>query len=185
VLQRLKLRLAAPQDVPAIGSLIAASARGLSIGYYTPEQVELALQGTFGVDSQLIDDQTYWLIEADDRIVAAAGWSFRATLYGADGAASRIPDLLDPAKDAARIRAFFVAPDMARHGLATQLLAHCEREAVDGGFASTTLMATLPGIDFYRARGYVGDQFITLPMTDAVSLSLLPMHKALAPERIS
>ena len=68
---------------------------------------------------------------------------------------------------------------MARRGLATQLLARCEREAVIVGFARTTLMATLPGVDFYRARGYVGDQFVTLPMTDAVSLSLLPMHKAL------
>ncbi|MCE2990882.1 MAG: GNAT family N-acetyltransferase [Burkholderiales bacterium] len=165
--------------MPAIRDLIAASARELSVGYYTPEQVEVALQGTFGVDSQLIEDQTYWLIQAADRIVAAAGWSFRATLYGADGAASRVPDLLDPARDAARIRAFFVAPDMARRGLATQLLARCEREAVIVGFARTTLMATLPGVDFYRARGYVGDQFVTLPMTDAVSLSLLPMHKAL------
>ena len=76
--------------MPAIRDLIAASARELSVGYYTPEQVEVALQGTFGVDSQLIEDQTYWLIQAADRIVAAAGWSFRATLYGADGAASRI-----------------------------------------------------------------------------------------------
>src|SRR5262247_82255 len=110
----MRIRLAEPSDVAELDALIRLSARGLSGGFYTPDEVEAAIRFVFGVDSQLIADGTYFAAVSDATIVGCGGWSKRATLYGGDQAGRRSADLLDPASDAARIRAFFVAPTHAR-----------------------------------------------------------------------
>ena len=114
----LDLRVATVEDSPALNALIPASVRGLSQGYYTPAQIESALvHHIFGVDSQLIADGSYFVVEHDDQIVGAGGWSKRKTLYGGDQLKSDADPLLDPAYDAAPIRAYFVHPEWARQGI--------------------------------------------------------------------
>src|SRR5688572_3112511 len=142
------MRLATLMDRPALGRLIALSARGLSEAY-TEAQIEAALTGAFGVDSDLIRDGTYWVVEAEGEIVACGGWSRRKTLFGGDQQAGRQSELLDPARDAARIRAFFVHPAHGRKGLGRALLDKCEAEALAHGFRSAELLATLAGVRLY------------------------------------
>src|SRR5689334_1273460 len=116
------IRLATPADVPALSALIQASVRELQAGDYTVEERETALSNVYGVDSQLISDGTYFAVEADGAIVGCGGWSRRNTLYGGDQFAGREDSLLDPARDAARIRAFFVHPQWARRGIGAVIL---------------------------------------------------------------
>jgi GNAT superfamily N-acetyltransferase len=141
-------------DVPALSALIAASVRQLSIGFYTAAQVDAALRAVFGVDSQLVADGTYYIIDGDSGPAAAGGWSGRGTLYGGDQAKDARDPRLDPATDPARIRAFFVHPAYARRGLARQLYRECERAALATGFRRFELMATLPGEPLYAALGF-------------------------------
>jgi ribosomal protein S18 acetylase RimI-like enzyme len=175
------VRRATFDDVPALTALIAESARGLSAGDYTPGQVEGALRGAFGVDTQLLRDGTYFVIEAGERLVACGGWSRRQTLFGSDARADRDARELDPAVDAARIRAFFVHPEFARRGLGTRLLERCERDASSHGFRRAELMATLPGVKLYAARGYRGDSPVDWPLDASGHLTIrfLPMQKPL------
>jgi GNAT superfamily N-acetyltransferase len=149
------LRPALPADVAALEALIAASARALGRGYYTPAETEAAIAHVFGVDSALVADRSYVVAEAGGDIAGCGGWSARRTLFGGDRFAGREDDRLDPAVDAARIRAFFVAPAFARRGVGAAILWHCETAARAAGFTSTELMATLPGVPFYAAHGYV------------------------------
>jgi GNAT superfamily N-acetyltransferase len=174
------LRVATLADAPALEPLIAASARALCRTDYSEAQIEAALRGAFGVDSELIRDGTYLAAEAAREIVACGGWSRRATLFGGDAQAGRRPELLDPARDAARIRAFFVRPDFARRGLGRAILERCEAEARAHGFRAAELMATLTGWRLYRALGYRGDarQEFTLP--GGVAIEFVPMRKELA-----
>src|ERR1700761_4158618 len=109
----ISLRKAPPADVPALKDLIARSARGLSTEDYRPAQVEGALRGAFGVDSQLVDDQTYYVAEEDGLILGCGGWSYRSTVCGGDARAGRDASMLDPRTQAAKIRAFFVEPTQA------------------------------------------------------------------------
>lgn len=168
-------------DVDALNTVIAASARGLSRDDYTPQQVEGALRGAFGVDTQLIRDGSYFVIECDGRIAGCGGWSRRRTLFGSDARDGRDATELDPAKDAAKIRAFFIHPDFARRGLGTLLLERCEREAVMFGFRRFEMMATLPGIRLYEARGYAGSKRIEWPLGDGLTIPFLPMSKDAPP----
>jgi GNAT superfamily N-acetyltransferase len=183
-----RIRRATFDDIPALNTLIAASARGLSGDDYTPAQVEGALRGAFGVDSQLLRDGTYFVIESGHRLAGCGGWSRRQTLFGSDARADRDARELDPAADAARIRAFFIHPEFARRGLGTRLLERCERDAIAHGFRRLELMATLPGVKLYAARGYSGDQPIDWPMDAAdggLAIRFLPMSKPVAaPYRI-
>ena len=159
------MRKADRSDSAAIERLIGRSVRGLSRNDYTDRQIELAIGSVFGVDLDLIDDGTYFVAESDGRIVGCGGWSRRKTLFGATGFAhSRDPELLDPAFDAAKIRAFFVEPDAARQGIATAVLEACEDEARRFGFRRCEMAATLPGGKFYKARGYRGDERIVVPV---------------------
>ncbi len=128
-----------------MGTLIAASARELSRDDYTPEQVEGALRGAFGIDTQLIRDGSYFVIEAEGRLAGCGGWSRRRTLFGSDARAGRDATELDPARDAAKIRAFFIHPDFARRGLGTLLLERCEQDAMAHGFTRFELMAHVAG----------------------------------------
>jgi len=151
---RVILRLATELDIPALRELIATSARRLGVGHYTFEQTEGALMGAFGVDSQLIRDQTYYVIDDDGKIAAAGGWSFRATNFGGDAMGNPISERLDATTEPARIRAFFTHPEYARRGLARQLLERSETDARRQGYLRYQLTATLPGVPFYLAHGY-------------------------------
>jgi GNAT superfamily N-acetyltransferase len=179
------IRRARLADIPALQSLIAVSARALSRQDYTPEQIEGALRGAFGVDTQLIRDGSYFVIESGARLAGCGGWSRRRTLFGGDARADRDAAELDPARDAAKIRAFFIHPDFARRGLGTRLLERCEADAIAHGFGRLELMATLPGVRLYAARGYHGTAHVDWPLGDGLSIRFLPMSKtAPSPYRI-
>lgn len=173
------LRLATRADIPLLEPLIARSARALSPDY-TPAQIESALGTAWGVDTELIDDGSYFVIELAGALAACGGWSRRHTLFGASALPGRISTLLDPAVDAARIRAFFVDPVHARRGLGRLLLATCESAALAAGFTSTALVATLPGVRLYAAHGYVPTAPIDHPLPNGDHIAFIAMRKQLA-----
>lgn len=160
----MNVRVATIADVPALNVLIVTSVRQLSAGYYSAAQVDAALKDVFGVDSQLIADGTYYIIDGDSGPAAAGGWSGRSTLFGGDQAKDVIDPRLDPKTDPARIRAFFVHPAYARRGLARALYDVCERAALDAGFRRFELMATLPGEPLYVALGFTVLERVVLPL---------------------
>ncbi|HET9636607.1 MAG TPA: GNAT family N-acetyltransferase [Gemmatimonadaceae bacterium] len=175
-----RLRVATMSDVRSLNTLIAASARELSAGFYSAAQVEALITHVFGVDTQLIADGTYYLIDRlEGEPVATGGWSFRRTLYGGDQAKSGEDTLLNPARDAARIRAFFVHPQFARRGLGRQLYAECERSACAAGFRRLELMATLPGEPLYSALGFRAMERSTVRLPGEVDVPLVRMEKGI------
>lgn len=174
------LRKATLDDRPAIEQLIQLSARGLSRDEYSDEQIEGAIRTVFGVDTNLIEDGTYFVAEEDGELIGCGGWSKRRTLFGGDQYEQRDTSDLDPKSEPAKIRAFFVHPRHARKGVARAILAACEREARAAGFQALELMATLPGIKFYEASGYLGKESIALSVGDEVAIGLLPMRKELS-----
>ncbi|HKU40167.1 MAG TPA: GNAT family N-acetyltransferase [Polyangiales bacterium] len=160
-------------------ALIERSARALSRDDYSDEQIEAALGGAWGVDSQLIRDRSYFIGEHAQRAVACGGWSWRKTLFGGDAQLGREPETLDPRQEAARIRAFFVDPEWARIGLGRVLLELCEREARAAGFSSAALVATLPGERLYAACGYQSEGARSYPLGEGKSIVFVPMRKLL------
>jgi N-acetylglutamate synthase-like GNAT family acetyltransferase len=173
------LRKATTGDIPALNALIARSARGLSTAEYRPGQIEGALRGAFGVDSQLLSDETYFVVEDEGRIVGCGGWSFRSTLFGGDARAGRDSSILDPKTQAAKIRAFFVDPGHARRGIGSLLLDHCENQARAYGYREVELMATLPGAKLYTARGYSAAPQVHFDVGSGESIEFIPMRKPL------
>jgi N-acetylglutamate synthase-like GNAT family acetyltransferase len=180
---QLTIRPAVPADIPALQALIRASVLGLQAFDYSEAQLHLALQKVFGVDTTLIEDGTYFAVEAtagDQRVIAGCGgWSKRKTLYGSDHCAGREDALLDPACDAAKIRAFFVHPEWARRGVGSKLLDTCEAAAVAAGFRRFEMGATLTGIPLYRARGYVTGERREVPLEPGITLPIVYMAKSL------
>jgi GNAT superfamily N-acetyltransferase len=172
-----RIRLATLDDKAELIELIARSARELSAGDYTPEQVEGALRGAFGVDTQLITDRTYFVAEADGKLVACGGWSKRRTLFGSDARSGRDAAELDPKVDAAKIRAFFVDPAYARRGLGSAILERCEAEARACGFRRYEMMATLPGARLYSRYGYTGTERVHYEVQPGVTIEFIPMTK--------
>ncbi len=172
-------RVARPEEVPALNALISQSVRQLSVGYYSPAQIESALRYVFGVDSQLIADGTYYVAEAAGQVVGCGGWSRRRTLYGGDQHKTVADPLLDPARDAARIRAFFVHPAWARRGIGRTIMAVCEAAAYQAGFRRLELAATLPGEPLYAALGYAAGERVAAPLPDGQVLPIVLMHKQL------
>jgi GNAT superfamily N-acetyltransferase len=173
----LALRLATPHDVRALADLIRVSVRELSRGYYTPEQIESAIRHVFGPDTQLIADQTYYVIAAGGTLTAAGGWSRRRHLYGGDQMKGAEDPLLDPATESARIRAFFVHPSWARRGLGRRLFEHCAAAAGRAGFRNLELMATLPGVPLYKALGFVECERVTTTLADGVPFPVVRMAR--------
>lgn len=177
------LRLATDEDIPALHRLIEASVRGLQGDDYTPAQIEGALGTVLGLDTQLLRDQTYFVAEAHadleqrTTLAGCGGWSKRKTLFGADRGPGREPDLLDPAKDAAKIRAIFVHPDFARQGLGTLLLARVEAEARSAGFHRFEMGSTLTGVPLYRAKGYAAIGSLAVPLPNGEALEVIRMVK--------
>jgi GNAT superfamily N-acetyltransferase len=180
-----RLRLASSADVPALHELIDRSVRVLQRADYSAEQLEAALGTVYGVDTQLIADGTYYVVDienaASERMIAACGgWSMRKTLYGSDHGPYRDSELLDPAHDAAKIRAFFVDPDWVRRGFATLILEACEEAAYARGFRRFEMGATLTGVPMYAARGYTKDEVIEAPLPNGQALTVVRMSKTLA-----
>ena len=173
-------RVAHYADVPALTALIEASVRQLAAAYYTDAQIASSLAYVFGVDSSLIHDRSYFVLEQRGVIVAAGGWSDHQTLFGGDRFHGRSEGRLDPATSPARIRAFYVHPDHARRGHATRLLGICSAAAQRAGFSTLSLMSTLPGEPLYRALGFVPDAGVDYPMPDGTTLPLIPMSRAMA-----
>jgi GNAT superfamily N-acetyltransferase len=173
------LRKATLDDTAALESLIAESARGLSRQDYTDAQIEAALGTAWGLDTELVRDGTYFVAEAEGELVGCGGWSRRRTLFGGDRQAGRQSELLDPTRDSARIRAFFVRPGWARRGIGRELLRRCEAEARGEGFRSVELMATLPGVRLYRAMGYSGEERVVYALRGGVTIEFVPMRKDL------
>ncbi len=173
------LRVATVDDVPAIRALIDASVRVLSAGYYSEEQIASSLRWVFGPDSQLIADGTYFVIEAEGAIVAAGGWSRRATLYGGDQMKGAADPVLDPEREPARIRAFFVHPLWTRRGLARQLYQACADAALAAGFRELELVSTLPGEPLYRALAFASVEELVIGMPDGLGLRVIRMRKTL------
>lgn len=174
------IRGARLNEVPALNALIAASATELSRGYYTPEQVTALVTHVFGVDTQLLSDGTYYVIEDEGALIACGGWSGRRTLFGGDQAKDATDPALDPATDAARIRAFFVHPSRARQGLGRLLLGHCEAAARAAGYGRAELMATLPGEPLYRALGYAVLEPVLHGLPDGSQVPFVRMGRRLA-----
>ena len=172
------IRIATAADIPRLRALIDASVRGLQAGDYTPAQIEQSLKTVYGVDSQLIADQTYFAVENEaGEIVGCGGWSKRKTLYGGDQYAGREDSLLDPRTDAAKIRAFFVHPACARKGIGGLILEACEKAAKHAGFSRLEMGATLSGVPFYEAKGYSKLESQQVPLGDGQELAIVRMAK--------
>jgi GNAT superfamily N-acetyltransferase len=183
------IRPAVSSDIPVLRELIDASVRRLQSGDYSPPQIDSALKTVFGVDSQLVNDGTYLLVEAvpadsqkirsqkNPVIVACGGWSKRKTLYGGDRWRDRQDDLLDPESDSAKIRAFFIHPDWARQGIGTLLLDACESAARAAGFTRFEMGATLTGAKLFQQRGYVAVERLEVPLEGDITLPIIHMVK--------
>ncbi len=177
----LRLRHATPEDTSSLRALIDQSVRAASLGYYTSTQIESALRYVFGPDTQLIADRTYYVIENEHgELVGAGGWSRRRTLYGGDQMKAEEDPLLEPATDAARIRAFFVHPAWVRRGLGRLLFERCAQDAAQAGFRQLELVATLPGEPLYRALGFEQLERSVAPLPDGEVLPVVHMARPLS-----
>jgi GNAT superfamily N-acetyltransferase len=173
------LRVATTDDMSELEVLVEDSGIALSRGFYSDAQARAITDEVYGVDSQLLRDRTYFVIEDGGAIVASGGWSRRATLYGGDQTKGAEPDpLLDPHTDPARIRAFFVASSHARRGLGSQLMRHSAAAAWAAGFRELTLVATLPGVPLYEKFGFVREDRVDI-VCAGVPLSLINMSRPL------
>jgi len=176
------LRQATAMDIPALRSLIELSVRGLQKDDYSPAQIDGALGHALGLDTQLIEDRTYFVAEAVEQgglIVGCGGWSNRKTLYGSDHGPNRENAFLDPKTDAAKIRAIFVHPQWARKGLGTLILKHCEEAAQRAGFGTLEMGSSLTGVPLYALKGYVPRESVAIPLPNGETLPIVHMVKVL------
>jgi GNAT superfamily N-acetyltransferase len=191
----IRIRLAEVGDIPLLRELIDASVRGLQAGDYTAAQLERALRTVYGVDTQLILDGTYFAAEDTESsgaesveaplLVGCGGWSKRKTLYGGDQFAGREDSLLNLAADAAKIRAFFVHPAWVRRGIGGRILEACETAARMAGFLRLEMGATLTGVPFYRAKGYVELERTDVPLGDGLTFPIVRMGKTPVPHELN
>jgi GNAT superfamily N-acetyltransferase len=172
------LRLACADDIEALKPLMDRAIRRLLEPFLSPEAVEASFE-IMGLDTQLIADGTYFAAEDGNVILGCGGWSRRATLFGGDHSAGRSAALLDPATDAARVRAMYTDPVYARRGVGRAVLDACEAAAVKEGFARAQLAATLSGEPLYRACGYKVLERFTSPTRAGIDIPLLRMEKVL------
>ena len=175
------VRKATLDDKPAITILIAESVRGLSRDDYTDEQIESAIKtAVFGVDTDLIIDGTYFVVEVAGQLIGCGGWSKRKTLFGGDQFTERASEELDPRAEPAKIRAFFVHPQWVRRGIGKTILQRCESDAQAHGFQSLEMMATLPGLKMYQVFGYIVSEQVLYKMNDGVAIEFVRMNKHFA-----
>jgi GNAT superfamily N-acetyltransferase len=174
-----KHRIAGLDDLQALHTLMARAIGQNQSDFLTPEQVAASDQ-VMGLDTQLVHDGTYFMIEAGDRVAGCGGWSFRATLYGGDDSmVKREPERLDPATDAAKVRAMYTDPDFVRRGIGSMILSLCEGAAKDAGFKRVELMGTAAGVPLYLSRGYVASAEQQFARVGDVEIPLLRMEKSL------
>jgi len=171
-------RLAREDDIAALEALIPVSVRGRQAAYYSAPQMEAALGPIFGVDSQLIRDGTYFVVEHDERIIGCGGWSKRRSLYGGDGHRVEADPELDPRQDAARVRAFFVHPNWARHGIGRSIMAACERAIITAGFRSVDIVATLAGEPLYASFDCAVVERYEITLAGGLKLPVVRMTKS-------
>jgi len=172
-------RLAGADDLPALRAVMDLAIAQLQRDFLSPAEVA-ASRSVMGLDTQLVADRTYFIIEQGDRIAGCGGWSRRATLYGGDHSlALRDAALLDPTRDAARIRAMYTHPDFVRQGVGRLILSLCEAAARAAGFARAEMMATLAGEPLYRACGYVEIERTASAPVDGIVVPLVRMGKGL------
>ena len=175
------IRLATRDDVPALIALIQQSVGALSVGYLTPEQIAAELQYVISVDTQLIDDGTYYVaVLPSGDIVGAGGWGKRRALHGGDAykawhAGSN--ELLDPATDAARIRAMFTHPAHARRGIGRRIFETARDAAKSAGFRSLVLTATMPGVPLYESLGFTVVRRYDDPLPQGVTVPVAEMTR--------
>jgi len=150
---KLELRLADEVDIESIKNLMNLAISELQKPYLTPAQIESSFLA-MGLDTQLIEDKTYFCVWAGDILVGCGGWSRRTTLYGGNHTSGRDANLLDPATDRARIRAMYTHPDYTRLGIGRLIIDASEQAAMSEGFKSLEMAATLAGRDFYLRCGY-------------------------------
>lgn len=146
-------RLATPADEPALRAVVTLAIDRLQSAFLTPDQVR-ASHGFMGLDRRLIADGTYFVVERDGALAGCGGWSRRATPYGHDASAGRDDRLLDPATEAAKVRAMYTHPDHVRQGVGMLILSLCEAAARAEGFAALELSATMVGVPLYRRYGF-------------------------------
>jgi GNAT superfamily N-acetyltransferase len=176
-------RLATLDDLAALREMMRRSIEALQSGFLTSEQI-VASHRVMGLDSQLIRDGTYFVVEEGGRIAGCGGWSWRSTLYGGDESmVSREPAALDPATDPARIRAMYTDPEFARRGVGRLVIQLCEEAAMSAGFCKATMMATMAGVPLYKACGYVEAEAEVRASIDGVEVPLVRMEKQLAQPR--
>jgi GNAT superfamily N-acetyltransferase len=174
------LRLVGEHDIPALAALIPLSVRTLQAAHYSTAQMDAALGPVFGVDRELIRDGTYFVVEHGRVLAGCGGWSRRRSLFGSDaGRATAETELLDPACDAARIRAFFVHPDYARRGIGRQIMHACEQAIAEAKFRSIELVATLAGEPLYAAFSYAAVEHHEIPLAGGLMLPVVRMGKRL------
>ena len=179
--QPVAIRLAVAADIPALNALIQRSARELSRGFYTEREAEAAIAHVFGVDSALVADGTYFVADYGGALAGCGGWSRRRTLYGGDQRPIGGPEWLDPTRDAAKIRAFFVAPEFARRGIGRALLDHCAAEASRAGFTRLELMSTLPGVPLYSTCGFTPVRDVVDVLPDGTPVRFVLMTRQARP----
>ena len=174
-----RLRVATVEDVVGIRGVIDASVHELQAGDYSAAQIEAALATVFTIDSQLIADGTYFVALADSgELAGCGGWSKRKTLYGGDNQVKKIvPELLDPAVDAAKVRAIFVHPRFARMGLGSLILEASEKAAAAAGFRRFEMGSTLSGVALYGLKGYVEVERVDVPVGWGESIEVVRMVK--------
>lgn len=171
-------RIATEADLPALRALMTLAIEQLQSDVLNPAQVRASHAG-MGLDTQLVADRTYFIVEDDGALAGCGGWSARATLYGGDHSAGRDAKLLDPAVDAARVRAMYTHPDHVRKGVGRLILSLCERAAREAGFGRVEMMATLAGRRLYEVAGYVPLGPIVHDEAGEVPVPLLRMGKPL------
>ncbi|SDE68563.1 N-acetylglutamate synthase, GNAT family [Variovorax sp. CF079] len=170
-------RLAHRDEIDALRALMDAAISELQKPFLDESQIASS-RAIMGLDTQLIDDGTYFVVEADGRLAGCGGWSRRATLYGGDQSPGRSAVLLDPAKDAARVRAMYTHPQHTRKGVGRLILSLCEGAARSEGFKKVELMATMAGEPLYRACGYEPCERLT-DDRGGVAVPILRMSKPL------
>lgn len=171
-------RLATRDDLPALRGLMERSIRELLGACLDPPQVDASFE-IMGVDTTLIDDRTYFVVECDGRIAGCGGWSRRATMFGGDHTAGRDARLLDPDREPARVRAMYTDPEFARRGVGRLILQLCEAAARRDRFRTVELVATAAGEPLYRSCGYSMIARIDVPTSLGVSVPCARMTKTL------
>jgi GNAT superfamily N-acetyltransferase len=171
-------RLATRDDVPALVPLIQAAIDELQKQFLDEDQIRSS-HAIMGLDNQLIDDGTYFIVECDGQLAGCGGWSRRATLYGGDHSAGRDSAMLDPARDPAKVRAMYTHPAFSRRGVGRLVLSLCESTAAAAGFTRLELMSTLSGLPLYRAAGFEVIEEVE-DASGGVPVPLLKMGKRIA-----